>query len=50
MFNKILWHIKQLFPFVYVSRYGENGERHLTIWNMWFGRCFNVRDYILKED
>lgn len=43
--DKIIWYLKQLFPLMYVSTYTENGSRKLTIWRMWFGRCFNIRTF-----
>ena len=43
--KRLVWCIKQLLPLMYVSEYREDGYRRLTIWRMWMGRCFNVRDY-----
>lgn len=47
--NHLIWYFKQLFPFVYVSRYHEGDKPKLTIWRMWMGRCYNVRTYDLAE-
>lgn len=47
--RKLVWYLKQLFPFNYVTTYREEGEKRLTIWRMWFGRCFNIQTYALKE-
>lgn len=40
--NKIIWAIKQLLPLTYRTTYGENGKRYFCVWQMWFGRCFNI--------
>jgi len=48
MGNRIRWATKQILPLSYVSEYGVEGERRLSIWRMWMGRCFNVREYTLK--
>lgn len=38
-----IWYLKQLLPFKYVSIYKEDGVNKVTIFNMWFGRCFNSK-------
>lgn len=43
--GKVIWYIKQLFPLTYISNYRENGSDKLTIWKMWFGRSYRIRDY-----
>lgn len=45
MMKKIFWHLKQLLPLLYVATYAEFGTRKLSIWRMWFGRCFAIREY-----
>ena len=45
--NKLIWYIKQLLPLTYRTTYTENGKKHYTVWNMWFGRNFNIDDYII---
>jgi len=45
--ERIKWYAKQLLPLRYESTYTENGRRWLTIWRMWFGRCFAVRNFQL---
>lgn len=46
--TRIKWCLKQLFPLLYASVYYE-GEKHIAcIWQMWLGRCFNVRSFELK--
>ena len=48
MLCKIEWHIRQLLPLTYRSHYEDgNGQRHFCVWQMWFGRCFNVEDVIV---
>jgi hypothetical protein len=43
----MLWYLKQLLPLTYRSYYqaGEN-QKHFCVWNMWFGRCFNIDDVV----
>lgn len=44
------WYIKQLLPFTYVSKYRENGKQYVSVWKMWFGRCYRHRKFeIVKE-
>lgn len=43
--NNILWYLKQLLPFKYHTRYGEGGKDYVTVWRMWFGRCFNIEKW-----
>ena len=47
--QRLIWCLKQLLPFLYFATYREDGERRLTVWRMWFGRCFNIQTYALKE-
>jgi len=47
--NRLSWCLKQLLPFQYVSTYTEDEQRKLSVFRMWFGRCFNVRTYSLAE-
>ncbi len=51
--EKIKWYIKQLLPLQYISQYSvihkdATPEKKLSIWRMWFGRCFWHREYTLK--
>lgn len=39
------WFFKQLFPLHYSSVYGENGQRKITTWDMWLGKCYNIRTF-----
>jgi hypothetical protein len=41
--NKIIWYLKQLFPFLYITTFTEEGKRKLCIWRMWFGKSFKIR-------
>jgi hypothetical protein len=43
--NKIIWLIKQLFPLDYNSTFTENGIRKISTFKMWFGKCYNVKEY-----
>lgn len=49
MMTKLAWCFKQLLPFTYVSTYGENGNRWISVWRMWMGRSFSVRKWKLDE-
>lgn len=44
----MIWYLKQLFPLKYDTVYWENGEKKVEIWRMFFGRCFNIKTYIVK--
>ena len=39
----MIWYLKQLFPLMYVSEYKEDGKKYVSVWRMWFGRCFSIR-------
>ena len=45
--SRLLWYLKQLLPFTYVTEYGENEKRYVEVWRMWFGRCFNRRRWVI---
>lgn len=49
MFNKFIWYIKQLFPLIYYTKYGENGKWYFVIWKMWFGRSFQITKFEIKN-
>ena len=42
------WYLKQILPLTYVSEYINNDKKFVTIWKMWFGRCFNIRTFEIK--
>ena len=44
-FERIKWYFKQLLPLTYVTEYTENERRVVTVWRMWFGHCFNIREW-----
>lgn len=46
--NRVIWYLKQLLPLTYRTTYTENGQRHFSVWRMWFGRCFDIDDYMIK--
>ncbi len=46
--NKLVWILKQLLPLKYDTTYIEDDVKKLTIWRMWFGKSFNIKEYILK--
>lgn len=41
--------LKQLFPLTYRTTYIENGQRHVCVWKMWLGRCFDVDDVVVQD-
>ena len=50
MMDKTIWYLKQILPLVYISEYTENNKRQLSIWRMWFGRCFCHRKFTLVSE
>ncbi len=49
MLARPMWYFKQLFPLRYVSTYTEDGQRKLTVWRMWLGRCYDESTYYICE-
>lgn len=48
--KKIIYLLKQLFPFKYYSKYRvQNGAKELAIWTQWFGKPFNVKRYTVAD-
>jgi len=47
--SRLVWALRQLLPLTYRTTYTESGERHFTVWRMWFGRSFDVADHVIKE-
>ena len=46
--KKLLFILKQLLPFTYISKYKTgNGEHKLTVWKQWFGKPFNIKTFNL---
>ena len=51
MISKIKWAIKQLLPLHYQTFYTDNdNQKHFTVWQMWFGKSFNVTDVKVLGD
>ena len=46
--SRIAWYVKQLFPLTYRTTYGESGSRRFVVWRMWFGRCFDIDEYVIN--
>jgi len=47
-FNHITWYVRQLMPFLtWKTTYTRDGERHFCTWRMFWGRCFDVEDYVI---
>ena len=47
--SKLIWMVKQIFPVMYVSTYKQEDKKKLSIWRMWLGRCYNIRNYELAN-
>ena len=47
--NKIKWCIKQLLPLTYRSKYKSDGKDYFCVWNMWFGKSYNIETYEIKN-
>jgi hypothetical protein len=45
--GRIVWHLRQLIPLHYRTRYIEEGKEHFVVWQMWMGRCFAIDDVIV---
>lgn len=45
-----IWYLKQLFPFLYYSKYKKENKYYFHIWRMWFGRCFNEIKFEIKGE
>lgn len=50
MLNKILWALKQLLPLKYHTTYGRDGAQYVSVWRMWFGRCFSIEEWQVVGD
>ena len=49
MIQKMIWYAKQLLPLTYVSTYKVEGAPRLTVWNMWFGKSYNIQNFNLDS-
>jgi len=45
--QRAIWYLKQLVPLTYRSRYSDARGKHLCVWRMWMGRCFDVDDVVI---
>ncbi len=45
--GKLFWILKQLLPLQYNSTFKEEGVKKISIWNMWFGRSFNIKTFVV---
>jgi len=48
--SRIKWYLKQLLSLTYRTRYIENGIDYFAVWQMWFGKCFNIERYVINTD
>ena len=46
--NRVKWYLKQLLPLTYRTEFAEGGKRKVAVWNMWFGRCYNIDEWIVE--
>lgn len=49
IYNNIIWYLKQLFPFSYNTTFRSDGHKYVTVWNMWLGRCYNIKEWKVME-
>lgn len=47
--QNLLWYPKQLLPLTYVSNYGDAEGQKVCVWRMWFGRCFDIRTWLVER-
>ena len=46
--KKIIFYIKQLFPFTYYSKYRlPDGTKELAIWKQWFKKPYKIKKFTL---
>jgi len=48
LINKAAWYFRQLLPLTYVSAFGEDGKRKVAVWKMWFGKCYQCREWTVE--
>ena len=46
----MLWYLKQLLPLTYRTTYGKEGKTYFCVWNMWFGKCFNIEEHSIADN
>lgn len=42
--NRIKWYVKQLLPLSYRSHYMHGEKKMFCVWNMFFGKCYNIEE------
>ena len=42
------WYLKQLLPLSYNTVCTEKGQKKVYIWNMFLGKCYNVKAYEVR--
>lgn len=48
--TKLTWHLRQLLPLTYRTRYRDAGGRSwFCVWRMWLGRCYAVEHLALAD-
>ena len=47
--KRMIWSLKQLLPFVYVSEYSTNGHLEVAVWRQWFGKSLWVRKCVVQN-
>lgn len=45
----MIWLLKQLLPLKYETVYrNDNDEKIFCSWRMWFGKSFNIHEFIIE--
>jgi hypothetical protein len=47
--RKIKWFLKQLLPLTYRTHYKLGGKPTFCVWQMWFGKCFNIDQHQIVQ-
>lgn len=48
--GNIKYYLQQLLPLTYrATYYKQENRKYFCIWNMWFGKSFNIEEYEIKE-
>jgi hypothetical protein len=48
--ENITWYFKQLLPLTYRTDYAKNDKKYFCVWNMWFGKCFNIKTIEMADN
>ena len=43
--KKIIFTLKQLLPFTYISKFTTDGKKYLTVWKQWLFKPYKVETY-----